>query len=373
MKSKQNLKSLVVEKYNHLVELPDIGKTFKQIEGNFFYTTEWFENYEEYIKTDFENEIIYCVLKVAEGKSAQELAAILIAKEEIESKLFFNYKKLASFSNYYTTYHNVLVCDNCDKRKVVKAIAEEIDHTNAYSAIQINPIVEGDYLANVLKNELEDKGWFAYFYKMYGNWRLHINGRSFEEYYSTIPTRIRNTIKRKEKKLKSKYSVAYHMYTGLSDLQAAISEFEKVYKNSWKEEEPYPEFIRGLIHRCALAGWLRIGVLKINLCPVAVQFWIVKDNIAYIYKLAYEEKAKEFSAGSILTKNMMQHVIDEDQVDIVDYLTGDDDYKKDWMSERRQIVGLMAFNKTFKGLLLTNLYKIQQFIKNLYKKRIYGQ
>lgn len=373
MKSKQNLESLIVKKYKHLIDVPNIYKTFKPSESNFFYTIEWFETYEENIKTEFENEIIYCVLKVTDEKSAQDLAAILIAKEEVESKLFINYRKLVSFSNYYTTYHNLIVCDHCDKRKIVNAIVEEVDSANDYSAIQLNPIVEGDRLVCVLKKELEDRGWFAYFYKMYGNWRLHVNGRNFEEYYSTIPTRIRNTIKRKEKKLKSEFSVSYHMYTGLSDLQAAKSEFEKVYKNSWKVEEPYPEFIRGLIYKCALAGWLRIGVLKIDLCPIAVQFWIVKDNIAYIYKLAYVEEAKEFSAGSILTRNMMQHVIDEDQVDIVDYLTGDDGYKKDWMSERRQIVGFMAFNKTFKGLLLTNLYKIQQFIKNLYKKGIHRQ
>jgi CelD/BcsL family acetyltransferase involved in cellulose biosynthesis len=40
----------------------------------------------------------------------------------------------------------------------------------------------------------------------------------------------------------------------------------------------------------------------------------------------------------------MQHVMDVDGVREVDYLTGDDNYKKDWMSHRRERVGLIAFD-----------------------------
>jgi hypothetical protein len=40
----------------------------------------------------------------------------------------------------------------------------------------------------------------------------------------------------------------------------------------------------------------------------------------------------------------MQHVIDADRVRIVDYLSGDDEYKKTWMSHRREFWGLVAFN-----------------------------
>jgi CelD/BcsL family acetyltransferase involved in cellulose biosynthesis len=46
----------------------------------------------------------------------------------------------------------------------------------------------------------------------------------------------------------------------------------------------------------------------------------------------------------------MQHVIDIDGVTQVDYLTGDDAYKQDWMSHRRERWGMVAFNpRTLKG------------------------
>jgi CelD/BcsL family acetyltransferase involved in cellulose biosynthesis len=48
----------------------------------------------------------------------------------------------------------------------------------------------------------------------------------------------------------------------------------------------------------------------------------------------------------------MEHVIDRDKVSVVDYLTGDDGYKKDWMTHRRERWGIVAFNpRSLRGLL----------------------
>jgi hypothetical protein len=41
---------------------------------------------------------------------------------------------------------------------------------------------------------------------------------------------------------------------------------------------------------------------------------------------------------------MMQHVLDVDRVDEVDYLAGDEPYKREWMSTRRERRGVVAFN-----------------------------
>ena len=62
----------------------------------------------------------------------------------------------------------------------------------------------------------------------------------------------------------------------------------------------------------------------------------------------------------------MKHVIDEEEVTVIDYLSGDDFYKKDWMNERRQVYGLIAYNKRkFIGLLLILIYHLKQKVKKL--------
>jgi CelD/BcsL family acetyltransferase involved in cellulose biosynthesis len=100
----------------------------------------------------------------------------------------------------------------------------------------------------------------------------------------------------------------------------------------------------------AAQGWLRLGLLTLDDQPLAAQIWIVKDGKASIFKLAYDGEYAKFSPGSILTKALLRHVIDIDRVTEVDYLAGDDDYKKDWMSHRRERRGIIAFNRrTLRG------------------------
>ena len=85
---------------------------------------------------------------------------------------------------------------------------------------------------------------------------------------------------------------------------------------------------------------------------MAAQLWIVNHGKASIFKLAYDESLPQYAAGTILTGHLMAHVIDHDKVMEVDYLIGDDPYKRSWMSHRRERWGIVAYNpRTVLGLL----------------------
>jgi len=62
---------------------------------------------------------------------------------------------------------------------------------------------------------------------------------------------------------------------------------------------------------------------------------MVQDK-ASIFRLAYDEEWKRYSPGSILTAYLMRHVINIDKVEEIDFLTGNEPYKQDWMTERRE-------------------------------------
>jgi CelD/BcsL family acetyltransferase involved in cellulose biosynthesis len=66
---------------------------------------------------------------------------------------------------------------------------------------------------------------------------------------------------------------------------------------------------------------------------------------------------------------MMQHVIDVDRVREVDYLTGDDAYKRDWMSHSRERHGLVAYNlRTPRGLALAAIHLAGSKLKRLARR-----
>jgi CelD/BcsL family acetyltransferase involved in cellulose biosynthesis len=100
----------------------------------------------------------------------------------------------------------------------------------------------------------------------------------------------------------------------------------------------------GLIESCAKQGWLRLGLAWIGDRPIAAQFWMVANGRAEIYKLAYDEAYSRFSVGSVLTALMMKHVLEHDDVHEIDYLIGDDAYKKTWVNQRRERWGLIAYD-----------------------------
>ena len=65
------------------------------------------------------------------------------------------------------------------------------------------------------------------------------------------------------------------------------------YIASWKQAEPYADFMNGLIGLGLSKGIGRLGVAYIGNKAVAVQYWIVSKNTAYIFKLAYDEAYKK--------------------------------------------------------------------------------
>src|SRR5690606_22629144 len=129
-------------------------------------------------------------------------------------------------------------------------------------------------------------------------------------------------------------------------------------------EEPYPDFIPALLRLSASRGWLRLGIASYDNAPVASQVWLVCNGTAYIFKLAYDEHYKQLSPGTVLTAHMMRHVIEGDRIARIDYLSGDDRYKADWMSERGEQHGIAAYNpRSSRGLLMLLGHTFKRMVK----------
>ena len=75
---------------------------------------------------------------------------------------------------------------------------------------------------------------------------------------------------------------------------------------------------------------------------------------AWVFRLAVAGALQHAQAlGTVLTGHLMQHVLDVDHVQHLDYLIGDDAYKRNWTPLRRERRGLVAFNPaSARGLAL---------------------
>jgi hypothetical protein len=263
-------------------------------------------------------------------------------------------RQIVSLSTYYTSlYGPVLAESGHDPRTSIRQLVDEVCSASpGWDMIQLSPLAREDAVFEHVVEALRARGMFVATYFCFGNWYLRVDGRTFDQYLESVPSILRNTLNRKRRKLKASRRAMVRIVTGGDELESAIADYERVYGASWKMAEPHPRFMPNLIRMCAEMGWLRLGLLHVDGEPAAAQVWIVNGGTASIYKLAYQDRFSDLSVGSILTAHLMEHAIDVDKVATVDYLTGDDSYKKDWMSHRRERWGVLALNtRTVRGLM----------------------
>lgn len=257
---------------------------------------------------------------------------------------------LNALGNYYTSLYAPAIAPEVKYSDITPLIKVAMEAHAPVTSLQFAPMDPESIPHRRLWNALQANGLASFGFFCFGNWYL-TGIRTWKDYLLSREGQLRSNIKR----MSTKFAAAggtLELILGGHALERGLAAYEQVYAKSWKQPEPYPAFVPGLIRTCAERGWLRLGVAWLDGTPIAAQVWMVIDGKASIYKLAYDEAYKVHGAGTVLTAMLMEHVIEKDAVDEVDYLTGDDPYKKAWMSGRRERWGIIAYNpKTLGGIL----------------------
>jgi predicted N-acyltransferase len=257
-----------------------------------------------------------------------------------------------------------LIADD-DQEQILACMAQALSELSI-KGLLLEPVANNDDKLIGLQKALEAVGFNCdYTFRDY-NWIYRLHGQSYAEYMAGRPSHLRNTIARKQRKLEREHGYEIRLFTG-DDVPQHMADYEAVYDASWKQNElDNAEFLDHFIQRFSEEGWSRLAILYVKKNgrqrPIAAQIWFVQHGKASIFRLAYDKSWHTYSPGSILTAFLMEYVIDTDAVEEIDFLTGNDAYKQDWMSERRErfVLGCIKptkpessyarFTRTLKGL-----------------------
>lgn len=257
--------------------------------------------------------------------------------------------RVESLSNWYSfAFRPVFAGDPDENRKSAMLVAAARRLRRArptITEIRFAPVPTEDGSAALLARSFRRAGWLVHEEESSASWTMRATGLDFQSYWNTRPGRLRSTYKRKSSKAELEVTILDRFD------EAAWESYEEVYANSWKPEEGAPALLREMAIAAGAAGTLRLGLCALDGEPMAAQFWTVENGTAMIHKLAYRTSATELSAGTVLTAEMFRYAIDRDHVDRIDFGTGDDPYKCDWMDTRTALFRVRAFNPgTFAGL-----------------------
>lgn len=189
-----------------------------------------------------------------------------------------------------------------------------------------------------------ESGLFVVRFDHFGNWYEDIAGLDWAGYLARRPGALRETIRRRTRRAERLTNASFRLFDGLDDLATGIEAFETIYARSWKDPEPFPGINPAQIRAAAELGIARLGVWWIDGVPAAAQFWIMEHGQATVLKLAHDEAFKAHSPGTVVTAWMIRHMIEREHAVMLDFGRGDDPYKQDWVSSRRQRIGLMLIN-----------------------------
>lgn len=329
--------------FRHPDEFPaDLADFFLAAEAeNFEFGSDWFRNFVDHVDGAAGAAWFY-VLR--QGGVVMAVLPLLAQRGS-----FPNRRELKSLANYYTALYTPLLSAQADAGHLALLLKAALQQGHAPDSFTFRPMDPGSAAYGLLLKALRLAGLPAYEFFCFGNWYEPVR-QTWPEYLAGRDGKIRSTIKRMGKKFATEGG-ELTILTGASDIERMLADYQGVYGASWKQAEPHVNFIPGLIALCARKGWLRMGVARLGGRAIAAQLWMVAHGKVEIYKLAYDEAFKAYSPGTLLTHVLMQHVFERDAAVEIDYLIGDDDYKRGWMSQRRERWGIVAFNpRTLGGL-----------------------
>lgn len=251
-------------------------------------------------------------------------------------------RRLSAIANWYSFAFRPIFGGSPDepmKQRLLGMIADDLSRDCAQ--LDLYPVTDDDGSAALLLGAFRKAGWFAVARPMGTNHYLDVDGRSFATWWAARPRALQNIVRRKAKGSPLRFEI-HHRLT-----DALWRDYVAVYDQSWKSGEPDYAFLRQLAQRESAAGTLRLGFARAHGRAVATQFWTVENGVALIHKLAHIADADAGSPGTLLSHAMFRAAIDEDHAARIDYGTGDNAYKTQWMEARRQLLRIDCFNPRF--------------------------
>ncbi|MEE4660385.1 MAG: GNAT family N-acetyltransferase [Halieaceae bacterium] len=271
---------------------------------------------------------------------------------------------LYSLTNFYSPAFDLIGIKNPESGHYADFVRRFRRFFSNFERIDFSPLTAQQ--AEAWQQAFAAIGFQGFVYRKSTNW-FHDDISDLATYWNDRPSRLRNTIKRKADKLHK--SGGFEVGVVAPDSEIALwkylAHYHRVYYSSWKRAEPFPAFIDAIAEYAWQLGQLRMGMVYHDGEPVAGQIWFVCQQRAYIFKLAHRPEYSNYSVGTILSKAMFDYVIERDRVIYIDFLTGNDRYKADWMSGKRGLYGIQLCNSRTVG---GAAYAARNIVSGWYKR-----
>jgi hypothetical protein len=328
-----------VKAYSSLSELPRIyDDFFSRVEKtSVFFARSWFERTSEHFLSSPD------LLRLYGVENEEDVLALFIAVETKEAESRFSTMKLRTLQGCTTTqsFRSSLLIDSSiesDEDLIVALFSFLRGEGLDYQCIDIDLLCLSDARALRWAEAIRSCGLLC-----------HVEQQEWNRYEDVSETPFsklaKKSTRRRERKLAKTVSLRFEMFTSPEDMALAQSAYEDIYRRTWKKPDVGREFAADLIVDFARQNWVRFLVIYADDKPIAAECFFVHAGIANSFRTAYDLGYRDYSVGSIVLQRMIEHVMGQDAVREIDFGPGDEPYKKQWLSKRRKLWRLRAYDE----------------------------
>ncbi|MFX0124541.1 MAG: GNAT family N-acetyltransferase [Candidatus Hodarchaeota archaeon] len=330
-----------------------MSKTWDEVAGKHasyrpFLSFDWFRLWLEHFLDDHQ----LLILLLYKHDNLRTIAPLFIKQQRLKG---IRVRKVQFIGNVYSPIQTFIFkdIDIKEREEQIGLILQYFSRiSNHWDLIDLQSIPEEDDTIQILSNAIKKSEFKSKESFCFGNWYLDGIEYSSDIYFKNRSRNLRASIKKNYKNAEKFGKLEFKMITSATNIDKYMKIYFEVYAKSWKKPERFgPNFFKDFTNEAAQKGWLRLGIVFLNKLPIAAGFAIVCNGFAYLEKTGYDDRYKELGAGSIWLTEMIKYVIDVDHVAVIDVLRGDEEYKKRWMSKRRERKDIVIFNNNLNGSL----------------------
>jgi hypothetical protein len=277
--------------------------------------------------------------------------APLLRKQE-KFKRLYKVKKIELIGNIVSPVRGFIFADFDSKKRTEHylALLSFLKKYDDWDIFELDAFYDPIISFSALKRIIVQAGINNDCYHCFNYYYLDEIPETGNLYLTSRSKKLRDNLRRYRKRLEDKGSISVEIVSNPENTPRCVDLHYRIRENSWKNPDEKSAFHRDLFKFASLKGWLRCCIFMFDKKPIASQIRFVHNRHAYFISTMYDIAYKKYSPGNLLLAETAKYLIDTDKVVEMNYLYGDEDYKKEWLEKKAERNGLVLFNRNMCGI-----------------------
>jgi CelD/BcsL family acetyltransferase involved in cellulose biosynthesis len=232
------------------------------------------------------------------------------------------------------------------ERICVSAILDRLEKGGeSWDLVELNSMPTESVIAKELLNQFGERGW-PYVVNRTPHLIVELP-KSWEEYASKLPRKVRQTWNRKRRRAEKKFKVALQHCCDPEKIADGLRSLVELHQKSWESrgnsgkfaDDRRRAFYNMITERANARGWLDLWILTLDGVAVSARYGFRYGNTRYAMQAGSDPNHAAYAVGTINEVLVIAELIKQG-VRYYDFLAGDDPYKLEFGPEQRQYLNV---------------------------------